>query len=170
MWGQKFHGTITTSRTNLSLDERMDLWFRAIEDHVRTLAFAIADGILPSNNGRGHVLRRTLRRAVMFGTLLKRPHAFFVQIVGGGHRQNGILFGKSVEPTSTIETVLKNEEQSFSKTIDRGVTNFHEICEKSGNCIAESDAFSLSNIDGFLRISTGLDTTNGGRTRNLSFP
>ncbi|MDR1890755.1 MAG: alanine--tRNA ligase [Puniceicoccales bacterium] len=149
MCGQKYHGTVPTSRTNMSPDERCDFWFRAIADHVRTLTFAIADGIFPSNEGRGYVLRRILRRAVMFGKLLKLPHGFFSKLSSVVIDKMGTIFEELIEQKSTIGKVLENEEQSFSKTIDRGVTIFHEICEKSGNKIAGDDAFLLYDTYGF---------------------
>jgi alanyl-tRNA synthetase len=149
MCGQKYRGTVPTSRTNMASDERIDFWFRAIADHVRTLTFAIGDGIFPSNEGRGYVLRRILRRAVMFGKLLALPHGFFSKLSSVVIDKMGIIFGELVEQKSTIEAVLKNEEQSFSKTIDRGITIFQEICEKSGNVIPGDYAFLLYDTYGF---------------------
>jgi alanyl-tRNA synthetase len=149
MCSQKYRGTVPTSRTSMALDECIDFWFRAIADHVRTLTFAIGDGIFPSNEGRGYVLRRILRRAVMFGELLKLPHGFFSKLSSVVIDKMGTIFGELIEQKPTIETVLKNEEQSFSKTIDRGITIFHEICEKSGNVILGDDAFLLYDTYGF---------------------
>jgi alanyl-tRNA synthetase len=149
MCDQKYHGTVPSSRTSMSSDERIDFWFRAIADHIRTLTFAIADGIFPSNEGRGYVLRRILRRAVMFGKLLKLPHGFFSKLSSVVINKMGTIFGELIEQKLTVETVLKNEELSFSKTIDRGVTIFHEVCERSGNQIMGHDAFLLYDTYGF---------------------
>ncbi|MDR1595634.1 MAG: alanine--tRNA ligase [Puniceicoccales bacterium] len=149
MCGRKYHGTVPQSRSNMSEDERTDFWFRAIADHVRTLTFAIGDGIFPSNEGRGYVLRRILRRAVMFGNLLKMPHGFFANLASVVIDKMGKVFPELVEQKAVIEKALQNEEQSFSRTIDRGVAIFHEICEESVDEISGNDAFLLYDTYGF---------------------
>jgi alanyl-tRNA synthetase len=149
MCGRRYGGTIPESRASMADGERMDFWFRAIADHVRTLAFAVGDGIFPSNEGRGYVLRRILRRAVMFGKLLKLPGDFFAKLSEVVVEKMGSIFHELAEQRSIIGQVLQNEEAAFSTTIDRGVTIFNEICAKSPGRIAGTDAFLLYDTYGF---------------------
>ena len=149
MCGKKYGGTVPQSRLDMAECERVDFWFRAIADHVRTLTFAISDGIFPSNEGRGYVLRRILRRAVMFGNLLKLPHGFFAKLAAVVTKKMGTIFPELEEQRATVERVLQNEEQAFSKTIDRGILIFNEICQRDGGQIAGSDVFLLYDTYGF---------------------
>ncbi|MDR1432786.1 MAG: alanine--tRNA ligase [Puniceicoccales bacterium] len=149
MCGKKYGGTIPRTRSGMSECECTDFWFRAIADHARTLAFAVSDGIFPSNEGRGYVLRRILRRAVMFGNLLKLPSGFFAKLAATVVEKMGAAFPELEEQKAAIEKILQNEEQSFSKTIGRGTVIFNEICNKSTGQIAGSDVFLLYDTYGF---------------------
>jgi alanyl-tRNA synthetase len=149
MCSERYGGTIPKSRVHMTPKERADFWFRAIADHARTLAFAIADGIFPSNEGRGYVLRRILRRAVMFGRLLGLPHGFFTELSAVVVGKMGGVFAELVEQKSMIEKVLRNEEVAFSRTIDRGIVIFNEICARSSGKIIGEDAFLLYDTYGF---------------------
>ncbi|MDR1414116.1 MAG: alanine--tRNA ligase [Puniceicoccales bacterium] len=149
MCGVKYRGTVCQSRTNMSRCELVDFWFRAIADHIRTLTFAVGDGIFPSNEGRGYVLRRILRRAVMFGYLLHLPRGFFSKLAPVVIGKMGATFPELLEQRSTLEEILQSEEQSFSQTTDRGVAIFNEICGKSKGKISGDDAFLLHDTYGF---------------------
>src|SRR5678809_295205 len=94
--------------------EKIDVAFRVIADHIRTLSFAIADGIQPGNEGRGYVLRRILRRAVRYGRLLGFHEPFFYQLVGVLALTMGDFFPELRAKQTQIKSTLKGEEESFN--------------------------------------------------------
>ncbi len=120
-----------------------------IADHIRTLTFSIADGALPSNEGRGYVLRRVLRRACRFGRKLGMKEPFFYKIVDSVVDSMGKAFPEIVSGKEHIKLVLKNEEESFNKTIDRGIELFEEIANKSDKFFSGKEAFKLYDTYGF---------------------
>jgi alanyl-tRNA synthetase len=103
-----------------------DVAFRVIADHIRTLSFAIADGILPSNEGRGYVLRRILRRAVRYGRTLGLREAFFYKLVSVVADTMGHVFPEVRANQDHIEKVIQREEEAFNKTLDAGIEQFEE--------------------------------------------
>ncbi|MGQ9630224.1 MAG: alanine--tRNA ligase [bacterium] len=127
--------------------------FRVIADHIRALSFAIADGILPSNEGRGYVLRRILRRAARFGRNLNMHEPFIYKLVGKVGEIMGEAYPEVLEKAEHISLVIKSEEESFGKTLDRGIELFEEIAhnlERRGErCIPGRDAFRLYDTYGF---------------------
>ncbi len=106
--------------------EKIDVAFRVIADHIRCLSFGIADGILPSNEGRGYVLRRILRRAVRYGRTLGFHKPFFYKLVGVLAETMGDVFPEVREKRDAIEKILRGEEEGFNKTLDRGIQKFEE--------------------------------------------
>ena len=148
-YGKKYRGTISCDRNKMSTTELCDFRLRAIADHIRALTFAIADGIFPSNDGRGYVLRRILRRAVMFGKLLGLPQGFFSKLSSTVIKKMGNYFHELIEQKEVVENVISNEESAFSKTLDRGISIFDDICKKSSTSIAGEDAFLLYDTYGF---------------------
>ncbi|MCS7063576.1 MAG: alanine--tRNA ligase [Methylacidiphilales bacterium] len=109
------------------LPQPLTVAFRVIADHLRTLAFAIADGIWPSNEGRGYVLRRILRRAVKFGRVeLGIQGPFLFEIVPALVKKFAPTFPELADQESTIVSVIKAEEESFGKTVERGLSLFRE--------------------------------------------
>jgi alanyl-tRNA synthetase len=106
--------------------ERADVAFRVIADHIRTLSFAIADGILPSNEGRGYVLRRILRRAVRYGRNLGFRQPFFHRLVGVLADTMGDVFPEIRARREQVEEVIRQEEEAFNRTLDRGLQLFEE--------------------------------------------
>src|SRR6202011_2837190 len=102
----------------------IDIAFRVIADHIRTLSFAIADGIIPSNEGRGYVLRRILRRAVRYGRTLGFHKPFFFKLVDVVAKAMGDVFPEVRTKQETIEETILREEDSFNKTLDRGIELF----------------------------------------------
>ena len=102
--------------------------FRVIADHLRTLSFSIADGILPGNNGRNYVLRRILRRAVRYGREIgfSGDKPFFGALVGTLVRQMGGVFPELRDREAAIRVTLEREEASFNETLDRGLKRFEE--------------------------------------------
>src|SRR5206468_12505137 len=103
---------------------QIDVAFRVIADHIRTLSFAIADGIQPSNDGRGYVLRRILRRAVRYGRTLGFHEPFFYKLVEVLADTMGDIFPEIREKQKHVEGVIRTEEEAFNKTLDRGIEIF----------------------------------------------
>tara|TARA_Y100000741_G_scaffold33785_1_gene23930 strand:- start:21804 stop:24395 length:2592 start_codon:yes stop_codon:yes gene_type:complete len=124
--------------------------FQVISDHIRMLSFAIADGALPSNEGRGYVLRRILRRAARFGRSLDMNQPFIFDLVGTIEKIMGDTFPEIVDKKSHIEKIIKAEEASFNDTLDRGLSHFNKVISNmSGKTISGSDAFKLYDTFGF---------------------
>jgi alanyl-tRNA synthetase len=102
----------------------VDIAFRVIADHIRALSFAIADGIIPSNEGRGYVLRRILRRAVRYGRSLGLHEPFFFKLVDVVAKTMGDVFPEARAEQKRIKETIQREEESFNKTLDRGLAIF----------------------------------------------
>jgi alanyl-tRNA synthetase len=111
--------------------ERIDVAFRVIADHIRTLGFAIADGIQPGNTDRNYVLRRILRRAVRYGRTLGFHEPFFHKLVGVLADTMGDVFPEIRSKRTQVEAVIRIEEEAFNKTLDRGIRLFEEAVEFS---------------------------------------
>ena len=124
--------------------------FQVISDHIRMLSFAIADGALPSNDGRGYVLRRILRRASRFGRSIDISEPFLYSLVAPLCDIMGKTFPEINEKKSHIEKIVKAEESSFNETLDRGISHFKKVVlNMTGNTISGSDAFKLYDTFGF---------------------
>src|SRR5215475_5167771 len=104
--------------------EKIDVAFRVIADHIRALSFAIADGIIPSNEGRGYVSRRILRRAVRYGRTLGFHEPFFYKLVDVLAKTMGDVFPEVRTQQSRIKETIRREEEAFNKTLDRGIDLF----------------------------------------------
>jgi alanyl-tRNA synthetase len=126
---------------------------RVIADHVRMLTFAIADGAMPGNEGRGYVLRRILRRAARFGRTLGMRDPFLWRVVSVLGETMGEVFPEIVSNQAIVERVIRAEEESFNATLDRGLEIFDDIVRrmKAANTIvmAGEDAFKLYDTFGF---------------------
>src|SRR6266540_1925088 len=128
--GKKYGSTIPKEKSAGENDEeKIDVAFRVIADHVRALSFAIADGIIPSNEGRGYVLRRILRRAVRYGRTLEFHEPFFFKLVDVVAKTMGDVFPEVRAKQSKIKETIKREEEAFNKTLDIGIELFDEIVE-----------------------------------------
>jgi len=125
--------------------------YRVIADHIRMLSFSIADGALPSNDGRGYVLRRILRRAARFGRKLGLEEPFLYKLVGVMADMMGELFPEIIQKRAHIEKVIRAEEESFNHTLDRGLIHFEKVMSDLGNVkeVSGSDAFKLYDTYGF---------------------
>jgi alanyl-tRNA synthetase len=108
------------------VQQNADIAFRVIADHIRTLSFAIADGIQPSNEGRGYVLRRILRRAVRYGRTLGFHEPFFYKLVEVVGQAMGDVFSEVRKNQSRVQDTIKREEETFNKTLDKGI-QLHRI-------------------------------------------
>ncbi len=122
--------------------------FRVIADHIRTLSFSIADGILPGNNGRNYVLRRILRRAVRYGRTLGLEKPFLSELVDTLAAEMGSVFPEIVTRAATIREVLLREETSFNETLDRGLELFDKEVAATGT-VSGDFAFKLYDTYGF---------------------
>jgi alanyl-tRNA synthetase len=110
--------------------EKIDIAFRVIADHIRTLSFAIADGIQPGNNDRNYVLRRILRRAVRYGRTLGFKEPFFYKLVDVLADTMGDVFPEIRARKKHVQEVICTEEEAFNKTLDRGIEIFNEVIEE----------------------------------------
>ncbi|MBP7333792.1 MAG: alanine--tRNA ligase [Candidatus Cloacimonas sp.] len=123
---------------------------RVIADHIRCLCFALADGGFPSNEGRGYVLRRILRRAARYGRLLGFAEPFLHLLVPLVIEQMGHHFSELNGKEDYLKMVIKAEEERFNKTLDTGLEKFTEITQKlQGEVISGADAFTLYDTYGF---------------------
>ncbi len=126
-----------------------DMAYRVIADHVRTLTFAITDGAVPSNEGRGYVLRRILRRAVRFGRQkLNAPPGFFSQLVPVVVETMGAAFPELKKDPERVIGIVRDEEESFGKTLEKGIKRFEEAAAGVSTVTGE-DAFQLYDTYGF---------------------
>jgi alanyl-tRNA synthetase len=126
--GKKYESTLPKHGTaGESEQEKIDIAFRVIADHIRTLSFAIADGIIPSNEGRGYVLRRILRRAVRYGRSLGFHESFFFKLVDVVTKTMGDVFPEIRTNQSRIKETIKPEEEAFNRTLDKGIDEFNDM-------------------------------------------
>src|SRR5947208_3874398 len=146
--GKKYGSTIPKHGTAGESDqEKIDIAFRVIADHIRALSFAIADGIIPSNEGRGYVLRRILRRAVRYGRTLGLHEPFFFKLVDVVAKTLGDVFPEVRAQQSKIKEIIRREEEAFNKTLDRGIELFErEVARILGSARA-SPAVSRASRD-----------------------
>ena len=132
--------------------ENIDMAYRVVADHIRTLTFAITDGAMPSNEGRGYVLRRILRRAVRYGgEILKAPEGFFHQLVDVVVEVMADGFPELRKNPAAVKEVLKEEEATFSRTLKKGVAELEKRCKKldAGGALGGADAFTMFDTYGF---------------------
>jgi alanyl-tRNA synthetase len=146
-----YQGTLPRSRANLSEDEKIDVAFRVISDHIRTLCFAIADGIIPSNTDRNYVIRRILRRGVMFGRYLGfGATGFLSKLVPAVVANFGHVFPELPAHEEEIRKILEAEEALFNRTLDRGLRIFEEqLKQQTGKVFPAETAFMLYDTYGF---------------------
>lgn len=126
---------------------------RVIADHIRALTFAIADGAVPGNDGRGYVLRRILRRAARYGRKLHLKEPFLFKLVDVLANTMGDVFPEVKEKKDYVKKVIRAEEESFNATLDRGIELFDEVVKKlqkkSEKIIPGEDVFKLYDTYGF---------------------
>ena len=122
--GKSYQGTVPESREGLSDQQNIDVAFRVLADHARCVSCAIADGILPGNEGRNYVVRRILRRGILYGKKLGLATGFFEQLVAPVVESLGSVFPELKDRQDIIRRVIRAEEESFGRTIDRGLAVF----------------------------------------------
>ncbi len=134
-------------------DHKTDISLRVITDHIRSSVFMISDGILPSNEGRGYVLRRLMRRAARHGKLLNVNEPFLWKIVDTVVHENEFQYPELREKEKYIVSVIRNEEENFNRTIDAGIAIFRDLLEdhkaKGETVFSGADAFKLYDTFGF---------------------
>ncbi|WP_340077860.1 alanine--tRNA ligase [Leptobacterium sp. I13] len=132
-------------------EEEKDIAIRVIADHLRAVAFAIADGQLPSNTGAGYVIRRILRRAIRYGfTFLDRKEPFIFKLVNTLSKQMGGTFSELTAQKNLITNVIKEEELSFLRTLEQGLAILDSIISKTKNNVVDgAKAFELYDTYGF---------------------
>jgi alanyl-tRNA synthetase len=132
-------------------NDEVDVAIRVISDHVRAVAFSIADGQLPSNTGAGYVIRRILRRAIRYGfTFLDKKEPFIYRLVDVLSKKMGTAFPEIKAQKQLIENVIKEEEASFLRTLDQGLVLLNGIVsETKGDTVSGEKAFELYDTYGF---------------------
>lgn len=151
-------------KNSLDTQYKTDVAIRVIADHVRAVAFSIADGQLPSNNGAGYVIRRILRRAIRYGySFLNLKEAFIYELVEILAQQMGTFFPELVNQQEIITKVIKEEEDSFLRTLDKGISRFENyIATATSKTIDGKFAFELYDTFGFPIDLTQLMATENG--------
>jgi alanyl-tRNA synthetase/REP element-mobilizing transposase RayT len=140
-------GSRSVRPTSDASQEKIDVAFRVIADHIRALGFAIADGIIPSNEGRGYVLRRILRRAVRYGRTLGFHEPFFFKLVDVVAKMMGNVFPEVRTRQAKIKETIHREEQAFNRTLDRGIELFERDVERILGSAGASPAVSRASRD-----------------------
>ncbi|MFD2633275.1 alanine--tRNA ligase [Idiomarina piscisalsi] len=145
-----FQALIQSAAKIIGTDDLNNKSLRVIADHIRSCSFLIADGVMPSNEGRGYVLRRIIRRAVRHGHLLGAKETFFFQLVDELVNQMGEAYPELVEKRSIIKDALEREEQQFARTLERGLAILSdEIKRLDGTVIPGDVVFKLYDTYGF---------------------
>ncbi len=154
----------TITHTEYGKNEKTDIAIRVVADHIRAVAFAIADGQLPSNNGAGYVIRRILRRAIRYGfTFLNQKEPFIFKLVNVLSKQLGTVFPEIKTEQQLITNVIKEEEHSFQKTLEQGLLLLDGIIkESSTKVISGKKAFELYDTYGFPKDLTALILSEKG--------
>jgi alanyl-tRNA synthetase len=124
--GRTYTATVPRSREGLSEAERTDVAFRVLADHARAVSCAIADGILPGNEGRNYVVRRILRRGLLYGSKLGLKPGFFEQLIEPVVGSLGGVFPELRQREEMIHRVVRSEEETFGRTLERGLKRFEE--------------------------------------------
>lgn len=165
--GKKYCSTLPAAgSTGANEQEKIDVAFRVIADHIRTLSFAIADGIQPGNTDRNYVLRRILRRAVRYGRTLGLKGGFFHKLVDVLAETMGDIFPEIRTRRTIVADVIRAEEESFNRTLDKGIALFEEEASKlkTGGAITGALAFRLYDEQGFPLDLTQLMARERGLT------
>ncbi|MCW9036633.1 alanine--tRNA ligase [Altibacter sp.] len=139
------------TNTTYGKDEKTDIAIRVIADHIRAVAFSIADGQLPGNSGAGYVIRRILRRGIRYGfTFLNTKEPFIYKLVATLSKQMGEAFPELISEQNLITNVILEEERSFLRTLDQGLVLLENVIETaSSKTISGKKAFELYDTFGF---------------------
>jgi alanyl-tRNA synthetase len=163
--GKTYTGTVPTERTGLSEQQTIDVTFRVLADHARCVSCAIADGILPGNEGRNYVIRRILRRGIMYGRKnLGFKTGDFTALVAPVVASLGNVFPELKTQRVMVEKAIRAEEESFGRTLDRGLAIFEKATAETrpGVAVTGALAFELYDTYGFPLDMTQLLATERG--------
>ncbi|WP_226102402.1 alanine--tRNA ligase [Dickeya oryzae] len=145
-----FKTLIAEAARVVGTDDLNNKSLRVIADHIRSCAFLIADGVMPSNENRGYVLRRIIRRAIRHGNMLGAKETFFYKLVGTLIEVMGAAGEELKRQQSLVEQALKNEEEQFARTLERGLLLLdEEIKQLKGDTLSGEAAFRLYDTYGF---------------------
>ncbi|TMO09075.1 alanine--tRNA ligase [Pseudoalteromonas sp. S558] len=145
-----FQGLIAAAASVTNAQDMGDKSLRVVADHIRSCAFLISDGVMPSNEGRGYVLRRIIRRAVRHGNKLGAQGSFFYKLVAALIEQMGQAYPELAKQQEIIEKVLRIEEEQFGKTLERGLAILEEsLSDLKGDIIPGDLVFKLYDTYGF---------------------
>jgi len=155
--GKTYQGTVPASRQGLNEQEKIDVAFRVLADHARCVSCAIADSILPGNEGRNYIIRRILRRGIFYGQKLNLDTGFFAELVTPVVESLGSVFHELTPLQDVIRRVIRTEEESFGRTLDQGLVfygkNVLDLAGKSAARIApEEKAYYHSTLATGLRL------------------
>ena len=164
--GKTYAATVPTKREGLTDQEITDVAFRVLADHARCVSCAIADGILPGNEGRNYVIRRILRRGILYGTKIGLKVGDFSQLVAPVVESLGKVFPELVAQQSIVQRVIRSEEESFGRTLDRGLQIFTKAA--TAGAISGPAAFELYDTYGFPLDMTQLLATERGLAVDVS--
>ncbi|WP_122235510.1 alanine--tRNA ligase [Pseudomonas coronafaciens] len=160
-----FQSLLAASAKAIGCNNENQASLKVVADHIRSCGFLIADGVLPSNEGRGYVLRRIIRRACRHGNKLGAKGSFFYQIAAALVAEMGSAFPELVQQQSHIERVLKGEEEQFAKTLEQGLKILEQdLAELKGTVVPGEVVFKLYDTYGFPMDLTG----DIARERNLT--
>lgn len=145
--------TCAIAKVSYKVNEDFDVALKVIADHIRTVAFAVGDGVMPSNEGRGYIIRRLLRRAVRYGKTIGIDRPFLHELTGVVGEVMGVYYPEVVEKREFIERVIRTEEERFHETLSDGLAMLSDLVDtasKAGNKeINGDDAFRLYDTYGF---------------------
>ncbi|WP_053980553.1 alanine--tRNA ligase [Marinagarivorans algicola] len=160
-----FQALIKAAAKACAVNDLQHKSLRVIADHIRSCAFLVSDGVIPSNEGRGYVLRRIVRRAIRHGHKLGQKGLFFADLVPALVEQMGQAYPELNQKQAQIEKVLRTEEEQFSKTLDKGMKILEEQLAKLNSAVIPGDlVFKLHDTFGFP-----VDLTNDiARERDLT--
>lgn len=157
-----YNGTVPSKREGLGEQENVDIAFRVLADHARCVSCAIADNILPGNEGRNYVIRRILRRGILYGKKLGLGTGFFEQLVAPVVESLGPVFPELKERQDIIRRVIRSEEESFGRTLEKGLQIFNKAA--AANNVSGATAFELYDTYGFPLDMTQLLATERSLT------
>ncbi|WP_138752355.1 alanine--tRNA ligase [Paenibacillus sinopodophylli] len=145
--------TCALAKVTYKVNEEHDIALKVIADHIRTVAFAVGDGVMPSNEGRGYIIRRLLRRAVRYGKTIGIDRPFLYELTAIVGEVMGVYYPEVVEKREFIERVIRTEEERFHETLSDGLAMLSDLVDaaaKAGNKeINGDDAFRLYDTYGF---------------------
>ncbi len=168
--GKTYTGTVPTSHVGLSEQQQTDVAFRVLADHARCVSCAIADGILPGNEGRNYVIRRILRRGVLYGKKLGLRIGDFSSLVAPVVESLGDVFPELKTQRVMLERSIRAEEESFGRTLDKGLSQFELALESNpaSKVLAGAQAFLLYDTYGFPLDMTQLLAAERGLTVDVA--